>query len=68
MAAINYIGVRPGSRVLNTFVVLKVAAIAVLIAAGLLLPDLDPVFATAEVAEVPLTKSLFVEVLRMKML
>ena len=60
VAAINYVGVRPGSRVLNAFVVLKVAAIAILIAAGLLLPDLDPVFASAEVAEVPLTKSLFV--------
>ena len=35
VAAVNYIGVRPGSRVLNTFVVLKVAALAVLIAAGL---------------------------------
>ncbi len=44
VAAVNYLGVRPGSRVLNAFVVLKVAAIAILIAAGMLLPDLDPVF------------------------
>jgi APA family basic amino acid/polyamine antiporter len=31
VTAINYIGVKPGSRVLNVFVVLKVAALAVLI-------------------------------------
>ena len=39
VSAINYIGVKPGSRVLNLFVVLKVAALAVLIGIGLLLPD-----------------------------
>lgn len=38
VAAINYFGVKPGSQVLNVFVVLKVLAIAVLIAVGLLLP------------------------------
>ena len=37
VAAINYLGVQPGSRVLNAFVVLKVAAILVLIGAGFLL-------------------------------
>jgi len=37
VSAINYLGVKPGSRVLNVFVVLKVAALAVLIGAGLLL-------------------------------
>jgi basic amino acid/polyamine antiporter, APA family len=31
LSAINYLGVKPGSRVLNVFVVLKVAALAVLI-------------------------------------
>jgi basic amino acid/polyamine antiporter, APA family len=36
--AVNYVGVKPGSRVLNVFVVLKVAALAVLIGIGLLLP------------------------------
>jgi basic amino acid/polyamine antiporter, APA family len=35
LSAINYLGVIPGSRLLNVFVVLKVAALAVLIAAGL---------------------------------
>jgi len=34
VAVVNYLGVKPGSRVLNTFVVLKVAAIGALIVAG----------------------------------
>src|SRR5688500_2514390 len=38
VSAINYAGVKPGSRVLNLFVILKVAALAVLIAIGLLMP------------------------------
>ncbi len=38
VAAINYVGVKPGSRTLNVFVVLKVAALVLLIGAGLLLP------------------------------
>jgi len=38
VALINYLGVKPGSRVLNVFVVLKVAALVALIAAGLFLP------------------------------
>jgi basic amino acid/polyamine antiporter, APA family len=38
VTVVNYLGVRPGSRLLNTFVILKVAAIAVLIGAGLILP------------------------------
>jgi APA family basic amino acid/polyamine antiporter len=37
LSAINAAGVKPGSRVLNVFVVLKVAALGVLIVAGLLL-------------------------------
>jgi APA family basic amino acid/polyamine antiporter len=36
LSVINYVGVKPGSRVLNVLVVLKVAALAVLIGAGLL--------------------------------
>ncbi|HZI63532.1 MAG TPA: amino acid permease, partial [Thermoanaerobaculia bacterium] len=35
VSGINWFGVRPGSRVLNLFVILKVAALAALIAAGL---------------------------------
>ena len=36
VSAINWFGVEPGSRVLNLFVILKVAALAALIAAGLM--------------------------------
>jgi basic amino acid/polyamine antiporter, APA family len=38
VAAVNYVGVKPGSRLLNTFVVLKLIPLALLIGAGLLLP------------------------------
>jgi APA family basic amino acid/polyamine antiporter len=38
VAAVNYVGVKPGSRVLNTFVILKLLPLALLIVAGLLLP------------------------------
>ena len=38
VAAVNYLGVKPGSRLLNVFVVLKIVALAVLIAAGALVP------------------------------
>ena len=39
VTVVNYFGVKPGSRLLNVFVVLKVAALLVLIAAGLLMPS-----------------------------
>lgn len=44
VAAVNYVGVKPGSRLLNTFVVLKLVPLALLIGAGLLLPvaSVDP--------------------------
>ena len=42
VSAINYFGVRPGSRVLNVFVALKVLALLALIGAGLLLPEAAP--------------------------
>jgi APA family basic amino acid/polyamine antiporter len=38
LSAVNYVGVKPGSRLLNLFVVLKVIALALLIVGGLLLP------------------------------
>jgi APA family basic amino acid/polyamine antiporter len=38
LSVVNYFGVKPGSRVLNVFVVLKVAALALLIGAGLFAP------------------------------
>ena len=42
VSAINYFGARPGSRVLNVFVALKVLALLALIGAGLLLPEAAP--------------------------
>lgn len=36
LSVINYVGVKPGSRVLNVLVILKVAALGVLVGAGLL--------------------------------
>jgi APA family basic amino acid/polyamine antiporter len=41
LSVVNYLGVKPGSRVLNVFVVLKVAALAVLIGAGWLAAPAD---------------------------
>ena len=41
LSVINYFGVKPGSRVLNVLVVLKVAALALLIAAGLFAPAFE---------------------------
>jgi len=38
VSAVNYVGVKPGSRLLNAFVVLKVLALVALIAAGAFLP------------------------------
>ena len=38
VTVVNYFGVKPGSRLLNVFVLLKVAALVVLIVAGLLMP------------------------------
>jgi basic amino acid/polyamine antiporter, APA family len=39
LSVVNYFGVKPGSRVLNVLVVLKVGALAVLIIAGALAPS-----------------------------
>ena len=41
LSLINYVGVKPGSRLLNVLVVLKVAALGVLIAAGALAPSFE---------------------------
>ncbi len=48
VAAVNYLGVKPGSRLLNVFVILKTAALVLLIAAGLVMPGAED--AAAEVA------------------
>jgi APA family basic amino acid/polyamine antiporter len=39
LSVINYLGVKPGSRVLNVLVVLKVAALGILIGAGVLVAE-----------------------------
>jgi APA family basic amino acid/polyamine antiporter len=39
VGAINYMGVKPGSRTLNVFVILKTLALIMLIGAGLLMPS-----------------------------
>jgi APA family basic amino acid/polyamine antiporter len=36
LSIVNYLGVKPGSRVLNVLVILKVAALAILVGAGLI--------------------------------
>jgi len=59
VSAINYVGVRPGSRVLNVFVALKVLALLALIGAGLLLPDAAPTGATAGMPSGSLTVMAF---------
>ncbi len=42
VAGVNVLGVKPGSRLLNVLVILKMLALAVLIAGGLLLPHAPP--------------------------
>ncbi len=42
VAAVNYLGVKPGSRLLNTFVILKLLPLGLLIGAGLVLPFPEP--------------------------
>ena len=39
LSVVNYLGVKPGSRVLNVLVILKVGALAVLIVAGAMAPS-----------------------------
>ena len=47
VAAVNYLGVKPGSRLLNVFVILKTAALVLLIAAGLVMPGAEDAAAEA---------------------
>lgn len=53
VAAVNYVGVKPGSRLLNLLVVLKIAALAALIGGGLLLPHSRTLSAAAPGAPPP---------------
>ncbi|HEY6147419.1 MAG TPA: amino acid permease [Thermoanaerobaculia bacterium] len=54
LAGINVLGVKPGSRVLNGLVILKIAALGVLIAGGLLVP---PGEAATAAAKAPLPRA-----------
>src|SRR5215203_247682 len=53
LSIINYLGVKPGSRVLNVLVVLKVAALAILIGAGFFAAGHPGWWSDARVAAVP---------------
>lgn len=53
VTVVNYLGIKPGSRVLNVFVILKTAALLVLIGAALLLPSADTT--AVEGAQAPAT-------------
>jgi len=50
LSLVNYFGVKPGSRLLNVLVVLKVAALGVLIAAGALAPAFAGWFSASRAA------------------
>jgi basic amino acid/polyamine antiporter, APA family len=47
LSVVNYLGVKPGSRVLNVLVVLKVTALAVIVGAGLFAPAFPGWFSAA---------------------
>ena len=53
LSVVNYLGVKPGSRLLNLLVVLKVAALAILIGAGALTPELPGWWSAARVVPAP---------------
>jgi APA family basic amino acid/polyamine antiporter len=57
VAAVNYLGVKPGSRLLNVLVVLKLGALGALIFGGLLLPH-SPVSPPAVAPPPPLSAGL----------
>jgi APA family basic amino acid/polyamine antiporter len=60
LSVVNYFGVKPGSRVLNVLVVLKVAALAILIVAGAVAPETPGwLSATRETAGQPSTVVAF---------
>ena len=50
LSIVNYFGVKPGSRVLNVLVILKVAALAVLIGAAAFVPSSDGWLSASRVA------------------
>ena len=52
LSVVNYLGVKPGSRVLNVLVVLQVATLATLIGAGALAPAVDGWWSAARATQV----------------
>jgi basic amino acid/polyamine antiporter, APA family len=59
VAAVNVLGVKPGSRLLNVLVILKLLALAVLIGGGLLLPRSAPPHETGAQAIPPVSALAF---------
>ena len=59
LSAVNYAGVKPGSRLLNVLVVTKVAALAVLIAAGALAPAAEGWWSASRSPEGESTAAIF---------
>ncbi len=59
VTAVNYFGVKPGSRVLNVFVVLKVAALAVLIVFAWFTPAAPDWLSAARIDDSPSTALTF---------
>jgi len=59
LSAINYFGVKPGSRVTNVFVVLKVAALGVLILFAWFQPSMPGWMSNARVDDTPSTPLTF---------
>jgi APA family basic amino acid/polyamine antiporter len=57
LSTINYVGVKPGAVTQNVFTLLKLAALALLIGAGLLLPVHESVLAVAAAATTPVAPS-----------
>jgi len=51
VAAVNYVGVKPGSRLLNVFVILKLVPLGLLIGVGLLFSGAQPAAATRVAAD-----------------
>lgn len=59
VAAVNIVGVKPGSRLLNVLVILKLVALAVLIGGGLLLRPSPPAPPASPVPAAPLSVLAF---------
>jgi len=59
LSVINYLGVKPGSRVLNVFVVLKIAALGILILFAWFQPEMPGWLTAARIDDTPATALSF---------